>query len=242
MANDRVISEFKVIPELQLFQNYRHLSYESLKPLIAMTTAKAKKSFSKFSYAEAFKQLGITKLLPWAIAVSPVSPSAFFQERLSRLQQVFDLRSYEESKKLLIDAVCEEALYAFERLKIWKGAALDSDVLTDNVDYLVAENKAYLEAPFVCIIEAKKDDFEQGLAQCLVEMQACQWQNHQLGQDLTVFGVVTNGQGWQFYYLSTEGKVYETLLYAMSELENILGILHHIFEICQNYLNAQGDG
>ena len=27
----------------------------------------------------------------------------------------------------------------------------------------------------MCVIEAKKDDFEQGAAQCLVEMQACQW-------------------------------------------------------------------
>lgn len=104
-----------------------------------------------------------------------------FFRKVSRLQRVFDLRSYEESKKLLIDAICEEAILEFERLKIWKGAALESDTLTGNVDYLIAENKAYLEAPLACIIEAKKDNFEQGLAQCLVEMQACQWQNRQRG-------------------------------------------------------------
>lgn len=109
----------------------------------------------------------------WTITVKPVQASDFFHERLTRLKRFFDLRSYEESKKLLIDAICEEALEPTHHLKIWKGAALKSNRATGNVNYLIAENKAYLDAPFLCIIEAKKDDFEQRLAQCLVEMQAC---------------------------------------------------------------------
>ena len=36
--------------------------------------------------------------------------------------------------------------------------------------YLIDERRGYLEAPDVCTIEAKKDDFEQGIAQYLVEM------------------------------------------------------------------------
>jgi hypothetical protein len=55
---------------------------------------------------------------------------------------------------------------------------------------------------------AKKDDFEQGLAQCLVEMQACQWQNHQVSHDADILGIVTNGEGWQFYKLLLTGVVY----------------------------------
>lgn len=154
-----------------------------------------------------------------------------FEERLSRLRRVFDLRSYKESKKLLIDAVCEEAILKFEQLKIWKGAALESDTLIGNVDYLVAENRAYLEAPIVCIIEAKKDDFEQGLAQCLVEMQACQWQNNQIGKDIDVLGIVTNGDVWQFYKLTNLGHVYETLPYSIQDLSAIFGVLHYIFQL-----------
>ncbi|MGC8711679.1 MAG: hypothetical protein ACP5RH_04740 [Leptodesmis sp.] len=195
-----------------------------------------KQKFSSFTLPKAFKQLGVTQLQPWSIRAEAIVPSAFFQERLSRLQRVFDLRSYEESKKLLIDAICEEAILEFERLKVWKGAALESDTLTGNVDYLIAENKAYLEAPLVCIIEAKKDNFEQGLAQCLVEMQACQWQNRQLGHDIDVFGIVTNGDGWQFYKLTTAGQIYETLLYSLNDLPAILGALHFIFQICEQSL------
>jgi hypothetical protein len=50
-------------------------------------------------------------------------------------------------------------------------------------------------------VEAKKDDFGQGLAQCLVEMQACQWRNTQINKKIDVFGIVTNGDTWKAYKL-----------------------------------------
>ena len=195
-----------------------------------------RKNFASFNKTQAFKQLNLTDLIPWGIEAQPVQPSNFFQKRLERLQR-FDLESYEESKKLLIDAFLEEGLEGFNRFKIWKGAGLESDVTGGNVDYLVAERKRYLEAPFLCVVEAKKDDFEQGLAQCLVEMQACQWQNRKLGKEIDVLGIVTNGDGWRFYKLTTQGSVYETLLYGIAHIEEILGLLRYVFQLCEQNLN-----
>ncbi len=195
-----------------------------------------KKNFASFSHKEAFKQLNLIELLPWVIEVKPIQPSHFFQERLERLQ-CFDLQRYEESKKLIIDALCEEAIQPNKRLKIWKGAALESDVTNGNVDYLVAERKAYLEAPFLCIVEAKKDDFEQGLAQCLVEMQACQWQNRKLGKEIDVLGIVTSGDGWRFYKLTPQGTVSQTSLYGIAHIEEIVGLLRYIFQLSEQNLN-----
>lgn len=158
-----------------------------------------KKNFSSLTYTEAFNQLNLTNLTHWEIEVIPVEPSALFQERLKCPEQTFNLQRYEESKKLLIDAICEEAMITSDLLRIWKGPQLEGDIATGYVDYLVAERKRYLETPLLYIIEAKKDDFEQGLAQCLVEMQACQWQNRQSDHEIDVFGIVTNGEGWRFY-------------------------------------------
>lgn len=141
-----------------------------------------KRSFSSFTMAEAYKQLGIDTLVRWSFSIEPFVPSDFFRQHLDRLDRKFDLQSYEESKKLLIDAFCDEALEGIEGLKIWKGGKIESDVLIGNADYVIAARKDYLEAPFACVVEAKKDDFSQGLAQCLVEMQACQWENSQLGK------------------------------------------------------------
>lgn len=196
-----------------------------------------KRKFSSFSLAEAFKQLEIIDLLPWSLTINTLEPSSFFQQRLERLQ-CFDLQSYEESKKLLIDAICEEAIQEFQHLKIWKGAVLESDLVTGYADYLVAERKRYLEAPVLCIIEAKKDDFQQGLAQCLVEMQACQRLAQQINVQATIYGIVTNGDTWKFYKLDLHGDVYETLPYSISNLPDILGLLHYIFQQCEEIVKG----
>jgi hypothetical protein len=205
--------------------------------MIPMTQAvqERKKSFSSFSYKEAFKQLGIVGLQRWSITAEPVPISDFFRQRLERLQR-FDLESLEVSKTLLIDAICEEGLEGFDRLRVWKGAYLEGEKTCGNADYLIAERQAYLEGPFVCVIEAKKDDFEQGTAQCLVEMQACQWSNRQFGRELPIYGIVTNGEGWKFYQLTIEGVVSETLLDGIGEMSILLGRLRSFFGLCAQNL------
>lgn len=197
-----------------------------------------KKNFASFRKADAFKLLGLRDLQSWRIEATPIPPSPFFQERLARLQRHFDLESGEEARKLLIDAVCDEALEGIGQLKVWKAAALEGETTTGVVDYLIAERKRYLEAPFACVVEAKKDDFEQGLAQCLVEMSACRWSNQQIERPLVVFGIVTNGEGWKFYRLALDGSVGETLLYSLQGLEALLGALKRIFQECERNLDG----
>ena len=174
--------------------------------------------------------------MPWSFSVKPIVPSEFFQENLRRIHEVFDLHSGEESKKLLIDAICQEVLYQFKHLKIWKAAPLSDEYTIGYVDYLMAERKAYLEAPFLCIVEAKKDDFEQGLAQCLPEMKACQYNNQKLGQALDIYGIVTNGNSWEFYWLSLNGQVYGTETYSIGNISDLLGRIYSVFQLCEQHL------
>ena len=197
--------------------------------------APKKKAFSRFKVDEAFKQLKLTQLTPWKIDITPIAPTAEFQNHLDRLQ-FFDLERSEEGKKLLIDAILIEAVQPFKQLKFWKGANLESKVAHGAADYLMTEQRRYFEAPFLCVVEAKKDDFEQGLAQCLMEMEACQWSNRNISRDLDIFGIVTNGEGWKFYKLTLAGTVYETLLYSVSNLDSILGLLRFVFQQCQQNL------
>ena len=66
------------------------------------------KNFSSFSLAEAYKLLGIESLEIWDIEAESYPPSSFFTQRLQRLYKNFDLRSYEKSKELLIDATVKK--------------------------------------------------------------------------------------------------------------------------------------
>ena len=197
-----------------------------------------KRNFSGFSKEEAFIQLNLGDLEKWAIAAPSITPSEFFLTQLQRLEQHFDLESYEESKKLVIDAILSEAMEPFSLLKIFKGAQLESDSVAGYVDYVIAQRKRYLSKPLLCVVEAKRDDFEQGLAQCLVEMQACQWQNQQEGHLIEIYGMVTNGSSWRFYRMDTNGIIYETSTFAIGDMEQLLGKVRSVFEQCQRNLEV----
>jgi len=57
-------------------------------------------------------------------------------------------------------------------------------------------------------------------------------------KNIDVLGIVTNGSTWNFYKLTPEGQVYESLPYALGTIAQILGLLHYVFEQCQQNLNG----
>jgi hypothetical protein len=197
----------------------------------------SKKAFSRFRIKDAYQELNLKRIHPWPIGFTSIPASADFTTQYQRFQ-VFDLKHSEDGKKIIIDLVFVEALQPFPHLKIWKGESLESATAHGAADYLITENFDYAEAPFLCVAEAKKDDFEQGLAQCLVEMQACQWTHHHADRAIDIFGIVTNGEGWKFYKLAIDNQVYETELYALKDLPDILGILNVIFIACDRHIRA----
>lgn len=196
-----------------------------------MRNKQRKKRFSGFNLQEALMVAGINQLKEWPLEIIPRPPSAHYQQTIVKLKSHFDLSLSEAAKSLLIDAILLEAIADFVELKIWKEASLQTDTLTGTVDYLVAPQGKIYQSPFLCVVEAKKDDFEQGLAQCLVEMLACRWLN-QNGHHFEVFGIVTNATAWRFYKLTPENEVYESFVYAETQLDSILGILYALFSQC----------
>ncbi len=195
----------------------------------------SKKSFSQFTLDEALERLGLENLTPWIPEMPEKAPSAFFTENLRRLD-AFDLLRSEGAKTLLVDAFFEEAIQPYVRLKIFKEATLRGTVATGIVDYLVAARRLVASPPLLCVVEAKKDNFEKGLAQCLVELQACSEANENSG---VVFGIVTNGQGWQFYRREPGGEVFETGLFSSANTGQLLGMLDYLFARCTEQLEEE---
>lgn len=153
---------------------------------------KQKRKFPSFTLDDAYRELGLVKLKAWRIEFAPFAPTDFFYERLRRLDN-FGLYNSERAGELTIDAFFEEVVERQQKLRIWKASPLESDNLRGAVDYLVAPRLDIVRTLFLCVAEAKRDDFEQGLAQCLVEMKAARWKNQQDDKNIDVFGVVSNG-------------------------------------------------
>ena len=87
-----------------------------------------------------------------------------------------------------------------------------NEKLTGAPDYIIATRsalgKTVLEFPLVIVVEAKKNDFEQGWGQCLAELVAAQKLNGESGK--RVYGIVTDGELWKFGLLVNDTFISNT--------------------------------
>lgn len=190
-----------------------------------------KRVYSVIGLEEAMRLVPAERLTPWELMAEPQPPSDTMRDYLQRLR-VFDLDNSEAAKLLLIDALFAEIVPNHSPLKVWKAMALETDTLTGIADYVFPPDYVYLKTPLLCVAEAKRDDFAQGRAQCIAEMTACDWKNRQQGIEIDVYGIVSNGQGWVFYKLTTTKSVYETVLYSISDLPKLLGAINAVCAEC----------
>ena len=200
--------------------------------------AAKKKPFNKYTLTEAYAYLRVTQVLPWVIPFVPIEPGEIFRADLERLQ-AFDVTFSESGKEILIDTILQEALSRRKKLKVWKEVALKADDLSGRSEYVFARRLTVLTHPYVCLAEAKKDDFEQGAAQCLLGMKACQLLNAKEQIVIDMHGIVTNAVGWQFYKLTMQDMVYQSPLYSFeTQTPTLFGILDAIFAVCEQYVTS----
>ncbi len=188
-------------------------------------------NFSGLTLKQAMQLVPAEDLQPWKIEAGPFAPSDILNANLLRLE-VFDLTNSEAAKILLIDVVFAEVVPHHAPLKIWKSELLESDLLVGIADYLIAPKRAYVATPLLCVAHAKRDDFVQGRAQCIAEMVACRWNNVRDGLEIVVHGIVSNGNDWQFYKLTPTSDVYETAIYSLRDLPELLGVLDYVCAEC----------
>lgn len=189
------------------------------------------RSFSALTLKEAMLLVPAENVERWQITAPPRPPSATLTDNIQRFQ-VFDVTNSEAAKFLYMDALFAEVVPHHPPLKIWKSEPLESEGLVGIADYLIAPRRVFVAIPLLCVAEAKKDDFVQGRAQCVGEMVACRENNRRDNRDIDVYGIVSNGQDWQFYKLTPASQVWESKIYPLENLDDLLGALHQVCAEC----------
>ena len=121
-------------------------------------------------------------------------------------------------------------------LAIYSGYRLDVDPargLVGECDFIlaVAPPVLPLRAPIATVVEAKKNDVEAGLGQCVAEMAAAALFNQAAGGAAApMFGCVTTGETWQF--LRLDGSIVQ-IDQRRFYLDNLPGILSALQAIVQ---------
>jgi hypothetical protein len=190
-----------------------------------------KRPFTSLTLKQAMQLIPAQDLDRWALDAPPRPPSDTLRDVLRRLES-FELTGSEAAKVMLIDTVLAEVVPDHPVLKVWKAAPLETDAVVGIADYVIARRRAYLEAPLLCAVEAKRDDFDAGRVQCIAEMAICRELNRAEGHDVALHGIVSNGQGWVFYRLTVNDAVSETDLFSLGDLPRLLGALDHVCAEC----------
>jgi hypothetical protein len=102
--------------------------------------------------------------------------------------------------------------------------------LNGTCDFLISREREilFVRSPVVTLVEAKKENINSGLGQCIAEMIAAQLFNEREGNQIqSIYGVVTSGNIWKFLKLNQQVISIDLVEYYLRDLTKIMGILVH---------------
>ena len=142
-------------------------------------------------------------------------------------------------------SICENLIYPILK-EVWKcyrssfvlwghkSLAYDEN-LSGFPEYILAKRsrlgKLVFDKPYLLLVEAKQDKFDEGWAQCLAEMVAAQRLNGK--PEIIILGIVSNGKTWQFGKLEQQIFTQNITPYTIYELDKLFKAVNYVFQQCE---------
>ena len=168
------------------------------------------------------------------VKAEPSSPSAEFLRDFEFTREHINVFASEASRcEAIIFPVLKESYKAYaNQYALWiKQSIAYDDVLNGTPDYFISTRselgKTVVGSPLILLVEAKKNDFEQGWGQCLAELVAAQKINDDA--DFPVYGIVTDGTLWQFGRLIGDTFTQNRTDFALANLPTLFGAVDSVF-------------
>ena len=168
-------------------------------------------------------------------AVETQNPSEQFLQELEFSRQYIDVFASEGSRcEVVIFPILREVYKNYaENYGLWVKKAITYDeTLSGTPDYLIATRSelgiTVVGTPLIMLVEAKKNDFEQGWEQCLAELVAAQKINDD--SDFPVYGVVTDGKLWEFGRLVGDTFIQNRTNFTIDNLPTLFGAMNSVFK------------
>ncbi len=145
----------------------------------------------------------------------------------------FDVHASEASKcEALIFPILKHAWRPYaDSLLLWSHVPLlAGEPLSGVPDYYFSRRSPLglvREPPYVLVVQAKRDDFEEGWGQCLAAMLAAQRLNQTPAR--VIHGCVTNGDAWEFGKLDGAEFTREKGGFAVRHMSDLFAAWNYIF-------------
>jgi len=204
-------------------------------------------AYSDFTLVEVVEKFTLTLLNSQLFEdLLAIAPSAWLNETLD-LGLDFGLKS--GSEKARSEFIVAPILLEMERINnqkynqgfnqkfaIYSGKNLDADKergLIGECDFILSKGAiSYtVQTPIFALVEAKKNDVESGLGQCIAQMFGAQIFNLNHEEQInTIYGCVTTGERWQFLKLVERTIIIDSDRYYINEIVKIIGCLQRILD------------
>ena len=173
------------------------------------------------------------------VKAEPSTPSAEFLRDFEFTRKHINVFASEAARcETIIFPVLKESYKAYaNQYALWiKQSITYNDILHGTPDYFISTRselgKTVVGSPLILLVEAKKNDFEQGWGQCLAELIAAQKINDDA--DFPVYGIVTDGTLWQFGRLVGDTFTQNRTDFALANLSVLFGAVDSVFKATTN--------
>ena len=198
-------------------------------------------AFSDFkTISEVQEKFRITYSEDDFVKSEPSTPSSEFLQDFEFTREHINVFASEASRcETIIFPILKESYKAYaDQYALWiKQSIVYDDVLNGIPDYFISTRselgKTVVGSPLILLVEAKKNDFEQGWGQCLAELVAAQKinaKNMNGNADFPVFGIVTDGTLWQFGRLIGDTFTQNRADFALTNLPTLFGAVNAVFK------------
>ena len=192
-------------------------------------------AYSDFSLAKVSKtfELKILDAVNMFSAIPELESSNFLVETLLYTVPLAISSNTEKARSEMIIApiLIEQRKQLNSEISFFSGIDFTIDPekgLNGNCDFLISRSPELLilTAPVIIIVEAKKENINGGLGQCVAEMLGARIFNEREGNDIpAIFGAVTSGTNWRFLKLKDQVIEIDLTEYYLRDVNKILGIL-----------------
>jgi len=168
--------------------------------------------------------------------IMPKAPSERFLENFKFTTAYFDVFSSEASRceNVIYPLLLEASRHIVSDYSLWSHKSIVADAtLSGTPDYIIASRsklgKNVFGLPLVLVVEAKQNDFTKGWGQCLAELVAAQKLNEQ--PDYPIYGIVTDGELWQFGKLHETQFTQEVTRSTIDDIEKVFGSIYAVIQL-----------
>ncbi len=197
-------------------------------------------SYSQFTLETVEQTFGLSIIekLDMLATVPEVPVSDFLQQCLAyNTPLALEIATEKARSEMIITPILIELKQQFEsQISLFSGKEFNIDTqqgLIGYCDFIISKSPSQLliKSPVAIIVEAKNDNIQSGLGQCIAEMVAAQILNQrQDNHHETIYGSVTTGTNWKFLKLCGAVVEIEPNEYFLNNIGKLMGILRSFIE------------